>query len=201
MMETLQSSLASDAPWIAVGIATICAILIFFRVTKEKMHRRARDLEIAKNALHAHYQAVNVVLADPAPSKQLKASLCAFSEAVTEREFGLMIGQAIRDGTLAKRKVSSDAKIIHKERGELSKKYEHLDRAFRTATEAGIVALFLRWPEITDLYSEVQLTVAEDERKESQIAQKAISFIKNRTNDSNGSNHGEGPSGPMALPA
>ncbi|WP_321505158.1 hypothetical protein [Breoghania sp.] len=160
------------------------------------------DLEIAKKALRKHYEAVSIVLDDPAPSKELKESLCGFSEAITDREFGMFLIQMVRDDVFSDKKIGAEAKKIHSERSDLARKYDHLNKAFHSAIETGVVALVLRWPETSRYFRQISLQMASDERRETQIAQKAASFLKDRgrNNDRDDGNHG-GAGTPLAMPA
>ncbi len=185
MNEQFVQFLIMNSAWLIAAATSLALMLGVYRSKSGHLSRRIRELKIAKSALEAHYRAVQIVLDDPAPSKELKQSLCNFSDAVTDQDFGIFLTKMALDDSLFKARISAGTKKIHAERIDLEKRNEALKKAFHTASESGIVAIFLRWPETANLFIKVMAEIATDERNETRLTHKASSFYKGKTNDNN----------------
>jgi hypothetical protein len=153
---------------IAVVMAfALCAVLL--RSYLNRLDVRRENVRVAKMALESHYRAVGEVLDDPTPSKDLKLSLCNFSEMVTDREFGIFLAEFLSNEEFDEARLSAHARRLHEERNQLAKTYPHLRSAFGVAVESGVAASLLRWPDTSGAFKVAVVRINADDRRDSQI--------------------------------
>ncbi len=161
------------------------AVAISLTWMRARARRRTFELRTTKDALTAHYNAMDRIVDDPALPLSALEFLQHFAAVTSDRDFC----EELTSGVL--RVAPDDLKRAGTPRWQedvdaLRKTRPDLARDFHTAVSSGIVAMFLRWPGNSWKLQALMQQIAADSRQEAIIAEQLAHGRKHR----NGKNGG-----------
>lgn len=149
------------------GWALVIVTLLERKTTRAR--RRAHDLKLAKQALEAHYDAINAVAGDPDLPQSARVFLLSFAEVVSDPNECAEIVKSAKVEALEGRQRMA-VPIWSGEIEGLKFRNPRLASNFHTAVASGVVAILLRWPEANASFRDLAQKFAADQRKENLFA-------------------------------
>jgi hypothetical protein len=181
-MEQLSVSLFATGTIIGGALAVIFALSSY----RTYLRKRTRELRATAAALTAHYDAVNVIVDDPALPLEALETLAIFTENITSKEF--CEGLAGRLVFSENRKYESPPAWFEKMESLKSSRPDVVQN-FHKAISTGLVSLFLRWPTTAQMFEQLMADLAADGRREYVIADRLTKARQKQKSKTNGDNH------------
>lgn len=154
-------------PLVFSALSVMFGIYEFARTSIARARTRAYELRIVEKILLVHYDNLDYVFEDPAPSDDMRSFLLFVSDSISDRKMARLICEVFTEedcrSTSAKG-MSSKAETLVSELDNFRKTRPDLVEAFEKALSSGIFALTYRWPE-TSCKAEAVLGSLMTERK------------------------------------
>lgn len=181
----MMNTIVAAWPAIVTVLSVTFAIASIIHAQRSHTRQRARDLTATAAALEAHYDAVDVLLKDPATPSSMKDELVVFSSAVSDRDMAIWVAMKFRSGELLRNAKSAPYK---EEEFELIRKTRpDLMDALLIAVGSGIMAMMLRWPETSPVFQEMMAAIGSNMRNEFTVARRVAKTSAKRGLGENGS--------------
>lgn len=134
----------------AVSAVLTALVLVWFLMDRMRSNSRYRGRAYAAAAeyLKAHYAAMERVVSDPSAPQEAVEMLLAISEISADRGRSIEFAQFLCARPTGN---GGSTASFHAEMERLRKHRPDLVSDFETAVSKGLVALFLRWPETTEI--------------------------------------------------
>lgn len=125
---------------VVVALVVVCACLVL-QIALMRLKRRTVELETAKQALASHYDAMSMLVDDPATPTVVLEFLEDFSEVISRRE---VCNRLVK--SLVTPDTEKGSSVVMSEIVRLQKSRPDLVENFNKALMNGIVVVFARWP-------------------------------------------------------
>lgn len=132
----------------AAVLFSVCVVLTAYLKALSRQHReRLIELNVAHDALAAHYHAMQKLCSDGAVSESLMTMLIGMSNGLSNHRVAQYIVSEFEKGSLDRRGTTVGVGEVHRELENLRKTRVDLFEEFETAMRSGLIALLLRWPD------------------------------------------------------
>jgi hypothetical protein len=152
-------------PVIALA-AILCAITVEFGVKRARLRRRTIQLQTANDLLKAHFRSLKEFVEHPAAPRKTKEKLLIFSKVISDRTKFLEILKQVCDEATFKNGNDQEAKNYEKDLTQLREQNSDLAKTFETTLTSGLAAMFLRYPDASNLLEATMARVYASPRKE-----------------------------------